>query len=98
MFKIELSEDEGWHLFKAVRHESKELERLMNRIKSSERGRLDGRLSADVTNEFHAVTGVLGLLQAHFEHPTTNRVLSSRAEDIKQSPYHKLPARNREND
>ena len=63
MFKIELSEEEGWFLFKAVRHEQRQLERLTNRLRNSEKGRLDGRLSVDVTNEFHAATGVLGLLE-----------------------------------
>ena len=98
MFKIELSEDEGWFLFKAVKHEQKQLERLINRLRHSEKGRLDGRLTISVSDEFHAATGVLGLLKQHLEHPTSNRFLASRAEDIKTSPYHKLPARNREND
>ena len=109
MFNIELSEDEGWYLFKAIKHDSSQLERLINRIRSSERGRLDGRLSVDVSNEFHAATGVLGLLEqglnAKRNKPQTllevfseldetfpsNPWLASRAEDIKASPYHKLP-------
>jgi hypothetical protein len=98
MFKIELSEDEGWYLLKAVRHESAQLERLINRISDSEKGRLNGRLSVDVSTEFHAATGIQGLLEQHFKRPTSNRWLQSRAEDIKTSPYHKLPVRNREND
>ena len=98
MFKIELSEDEGWYLLKAIRHESAQLERLINRISDSEKGRLNGRLSVDVTTEFHAATGVIDVLEQHFKRPTSNRFLASRAEDIKASPFHKLPARNREND
>jgi hypothetical protein len=98
MFKIELSEDEGWLLFKAVKHEQKQLERLMNRLRHSEKGRLDGRSTVSLSDEFHAATGVLGLLEQHLQRPTSNRWLSSRADDIKASPYHKLPARRREND
>ena len=98
MFKIELSEDEGWYLLKAVKHETAQLERLLNRIRDSEKGRLNGRLSVDVSTEFHAATGVIDVLEQHFKRPTSNRWLQSRAEDIKASPYHKLPVRNREND
>jgi len=98
MFKIELSEDEGWYLLNAVRHESQQLERLINRIRHSEKGRLNGRLSIDVSNDFHATAGIIDVLEQHFKRPTSNRWLQSRAEDIKASPYHKLPARNRDND
>jgi|TARA_Y100000310_G_scaffold326313_1_gene391066 hypothetical protein len=98
MFKIELSEDEGWYLLKAVKHESAQLERLINRLRQSEKGRLNGRLSIDVSNDFHSATGIIDVLEQHFKSPTSNRFLASRADDVMASPYHKLPARKREND
>ena len=100
MFDITLSEDEGWYLFKAVRHESIQLERLINRTRQSEKGRLDARLTTDVSNDFHCSTGILGLLQQHFEDDAKrfkqNRHIKARSKDIEASPYHKLPVNKEE--
>ena len=70
MFKIELSDYEGWYLLQAIRHESQQLERLVNKvrdIRENDRGRLDGRMSQNIRDEYHASTGISGLLQQHFE-------------------------------
>jgi hypothetical protein len=70
MFKIELSDYEGWYLLQAIRHESQQLERLANKvrdIRENDKGRLDGRMSLNIRDEYHASTDIAGLLQQHFE-------------------------------